>query len=68
MEMERNNERYVPRRKERPPNYVAQDRNEMGDTGIQNTSSRDNRNINREEGVNFVISLLLKYTIPVLTV
>ncbi len=51
MEMERNNERYVPRRKERPPNYVAQDRNEMGATGTESASSRDNRNINREEGV-----------------
>ncbi len=54
---ERNNERYVPARKERPAYYTPQDmsgRNDMsavtnGSSGRDNTIR--NANINREEGV-----------------
>ena len=54
---EKNNERYVPKRKERPTNYVAQDtcssRNEVQASG-GGDNNRDNRNINKEDGVSIM--------------
>ena len=53
----KNNERYMPKRKERPTNYVAQDtsssRNEVQASG-GGDNNRDNRNINKEDGVSIM--------------
>ena len=63
---EKNNERYMSRRRDRAVNYIGQDapssRNEMQASG-GGDNNRDNRNINKEEdGVNVLILLVYRST------